>query len=199
MPKKASLIRVTTVLSFLDSYWWQFWAKKVGLDECERVSKVSREFGTGVHEIIELCLTDRTCSANLFTPRQRECAQYILDWLKETKARVIDIEAKLEDKKLGLCGHCDLIAEIDGTVFIIDWKTSKKVSLTYPLQLSAYAHMASKQLKMPIDNGVIVRVPNDPKADPQFEVTQYRELKKYFKIFSAGLVFYKYMTGKVKI
>ena len=145
--------------------------------------------------LVNNCVAIRTTQ----TDRQIECANHIMSWLQEVKAKPLHIEPKLEDKKLGLCGHADLIAEIDGTNWVLDWKTSKKVSLTYPLQLSAYAAMASKQFRLKIDNGAIVRVPNDPKADPQFEVVQYNGMSKWFKMFKQFLAVYKYLTGKDKI
>jgi hypothetical protein len=200
--KKASLIRVTTVLSFLDSHWLQFWYKSVGIEEAERISKESASFGTGVHKLVEEYLTqgiEKVDTIVTTNARQLECAGHIINWLKEIKAKPLHVEPKLEDKKLGLCGHADLIAEIDGNIWVIDYKTSKKVSLTYPLQLSAYAAMASKQFGLKINNGAIVRVPNDPKADPQFEVTQYNGLSKWWAMFKKFLDVYKYLNGKVRI
>ncbi len=196
MPKKANpYIRVTSVLSSVDAEWYKYWVKSVGIAECERISRESAAFGTEVHKIVEGHLTgEYVVSTNV---RQVECANHIIKWLQEIKAKPLHIERELIDKKLGLIGHCDLLAEINGHNYIVDFKTSKKVGKSYPLQLAAYSYMAERQFKIKIDNGVIVRTPNDPKAEPQFEVVEYHELKKqYWPIFKQALAVFKYFKGK---
>jgi len=68
-------------------------------------------------------------------------------WLNEHVVRPIEAEAFLINETLGYGGTCDLIAEVDGEVWLLDWKTSKSVA--WPdgrvydemrLQLAAYAN-----------------------------------------------------------
>lgn len=193
--KKPSYIRVTSVLSAVDAEWYKYWVKSVGVEEAERISKESAEFGTLVHKDVQLYLENS--GLLLSTDRVHECSGHIIDWLREQKVKPLYIEQELIDKKLGLIGHCDLLAEINGHNYIVDFKTSKKIGKSYPLQLAAYSYMAEKQFKIKIDNGVIVRTPNDPKAEPQFEVQEYHNLKKQFwPIFRDCLSVYKYFKGK---
>lgn len=197
--KKPSYIRVTSVLSAVDAEWVKYWYKSVGVEEAERISRESAEFGTGVHKIVEIGIKqlDTGVSLKEYSERQVECANHILQWFYEQKVKPLYIEQELIDKKLGLIGHCDLIGEINGHNYLIDFKTSKKIGKSYPLQLAAYSYMAEKQFKLKIDNGVIVRTPNDPKAEPQFEVVEYHSLKKQFwPVFKQCLAVYKYFKGK---
>lgn len=196
MTKKPSYIRVTSVLSAVDAEWYKYWVKSVGVDECERISRESAEFGTGVHKLVEDFLLVAPTKIKT-TDRQKECADHIIQWLLEQKVKPLYIEQELIDKKLGLIGHCDLIGEINGHNYLIDFKTSKKIGKSYPLQLAAYSYMAEKQFKIKIDNGVIVRTPNDPKAEPQFEVQEFHGLRKqYWPTFKQALAVYKYFKGK---
>lgn len=68
-------------------------------------------------------------------------------WLNENGVRPLEVEAFLINESLGYGGTCDLIAEIDGAVWLLDWKTAKSVA--WPngkvydemrLQLAAYAN-----------------------------------------------------------
>lgn len=195
--KKPSYIRVTSVLSAVDAEWVKYWYKSVGVEEAERISRESAEFGSRVHSIVQRTLEGTLDSYVSVVPREHECAGHILKWLQEQGVKPLYIEQELIDKKLGLIGHCDLIGEINGHNYLIDFKTSKKVGKSYPLQLAAYSYMAEKQFKIKIDNGVIVRTPNDPKAEPQFEVCEFHNLKKqYWPIFKQCLAVYKYFKGK---
>jgi len=68
-------------------------------------------------------------------------------WLNEAKVRPIAVEAFLLHPTLGYGGTLDLIAEIDGETWLLDWKTGKSVAWPsgevysdHRLQLAAYGH-----------------------------------------------------------
>ena len=56
-PKK--LIRVTSVLDFVESKWKEYWWRKVGFEAADKISKDSAEFGTKVHKLIENLLVNK--------------------------------------------------------------------------------------------------------------------------------------------
>lgn len=204
MPKKPpSLARVTSVLSYVNAEWYKHWLRSLdskGYDafkEAERISRESTEFGRNVHKIVETYLKDGMAIDK--PDRTAVCANHIIKWLYEVKAKPLYIEQELIDKKLGLIGHCDLIAEINGHNYLIDFKTSKALKRDMPLQLAAYSYMAENQFKIKIDNGVIIRTPKDPEADPQFEVQEYHGLRKtYWPVFKQCLQVYQYFERKGK-
>lgn len=195
MPKKKAYSRVTTVLGWLNSSWKEYWYRKVGFEEADRVSRESQEFGKKVHQRIEDVLKGSNFSS-LSEPLVERCAGTLHSWLYTNKVKPLYLEQELKENKLELIGHCDLIAEIAGEQVIIDYKTSKKIDRSYALQLAAYAHMANKQLGTKISKGIILRVDKDPNAEQQLEVVEYRPLKMYWKVFHAGLLFYKFMNGR---
>jgi hypothetical protein len=61
-----------------------------------------------------------------------------LRYLDEHSVRVIQAEAPRWSPTYGFIGTGDLIAEIDGKLSILDWKTSKRLYPTVFLQLAAY-------------------------------------------------------------
>lgn len=89
-------------------------------------------------------------------------------WLNEQGVRPLEVEAYLINETLGYGGTCDLVAEIAGETWLLDWKTSKSVA--WPdgrvydemrLQLSAYAHAE------------FVARPADPERHPLPAITRH--------------------------
>jgi hypothetical protein len=89
-------------------------------------------------------------------------------WLNENQVRPIEVEAFLINETLGYGGTCDLIAEIGGEVWLLDWKSSKSVAWAdgkvydeMRLQLAAYARAE------------FVARPADPTRYPVPAITRY--------------------------
>jgi hypothetical protein len=84
------------------------------------------------------------------------------------RVRPLEVEAIVIHETLGYGGTCDLVAELDGEVWLLDWKTSKTVA--WPdgrvydemrLQLAAYAHAE------------FVARPGDPVRHPLPPITRF--------------------------
>jgi hypothetical protein len=103
-----------------------------------------RERGSRIHEAIEHILHRRTNVP--VDPRDAPAVEGARTWLNEHRVRPLEVEAFLINETLGYGGTCDLIAELDGEVWLLDWKTSKSVAWPdgrvydeMKLQLAAYA------------------------------------------------------------
>ena len=71
------------------------------------------------------------------------------------------IEQALWSEQIGLAGRVDLIAEWNGVLSVIDFKTSKKIKKKddiqdYFAQCTAYAGMYEEHVSVPVDQIVIV-------------------------------------------
>ena len=64
-----------------------------------------------------------------------------VDFWETHKPTLIETEVHLFSEELKVAGTCDLICEIDGELWVIDFKTSNHLQTTYDLQSSAYAQM----------------------------------------------------------
>ena len=84
-------------------------------------------------------------------PRDADAVAGARAWLnhqaREHGLRPLEVEAFLINEALGYGGTLDLIAELDGEVWLLDWKTGKSVAwpdgsvyADHRLQLAAYAH-----------------------------------------------------------
>ncbi len=208
MGRKASeFIRVTTVLSWIDSYWYQWWLKSLTkisdkpVEEAERISKESAAFGTAVHKRVEQFLRKEEIIWG--TERIDVCAATLCQWLKETKAELIQIDNKpslefeVKSKKLGLIGHFDALVKIGETLWLLDFKTSNAIKKGQFLQLAAYAKMLEEEYGISVNQGAILRVDKDPNKPQQFEFKEVHNLKeKHWPIFEKALSVYKYFNRK---
>src|SRR6056300_1774364 len=150
---------VTTVLSILTEEAIQAWRNRVGEEEANRVSGRASARGTKVHSIIEDYLNGKETTDYL--PHIRQSLANVEPILDSRIGRIFGIEVPLYSRHLGLAGRCDAIAEFDGVISIVDWKTSRypkskdKIS-NYFCQMSAYAIMWEERTGMPITNLVVV-------------------------------------------
>lgn len=203
--KKYKLIRVTSVLSFVESAWKERWWRKIGFEEADKISKESAEFGTKVHSFVDASLTvelggiieiDRVNSAMV------QCGSKIIKYLESNKitpwfkTNKDSLEVEVKDTKLGLIGHFDYLANINGEPVMIDFKTSNKMRKSFPLQTAAYAKMANEMFSINITKGIIIRSHwNKDKQEVEFEVKEYNNLvKKYWPKFKMCLAIWKYFN-----
>lgn len=204
MKKPYKLIRVTSVLSWIESAWKEYWYRKVGFEEADKISKESAEFGTKVHKIVEEYLQNP--DMDVAESPELDCAVRIVHYIDSNKITPLfgtwekSLEIEVKDEKLGLIGHFDMAALIDGQPCIVDFKTSNKMRKSFPLQKAAYAKMANKQLGVKIDRGLTIRSHwNKETQEVEFEVKYYDNLiKTYWPKFKACLEVWKYFNRTAK-
>lgn len=102
-----------------------------------------RERGSRIHQVLEAILRRQKPRID---PGDAPAVEGARLWLNEHAIEPIEIEAFLINETLGFGGTCDLIARIDGEVWLLDWKTSKSVAWAdgrvyedMRLQLAAYS------------------------------------------------------------
>ena len=54
------------------------------------------------------------------------------------KPKLIETEVHLFSDELKVAGTCDMVCEIDGELWVIDFKTSNQIQTTYELQTAVY-------------------------------------------------------------
>ena len=135
---------ITYVLSYYPKgKFFEDWLKKVGYSADWIVKKAGEE-GTQVHEMIEDYLNGEELnflSSNdnpLYNPDVWQMFLKFVEWWDKYKPTLIETEVHLFSDKLKVAGTCDLICEIDGEVWLIDFKTSNHIQTTYELQTAVY-------------------------------------------------------------
>ena len=119
------------------------WLKQVGFSADFIVKKAAEE-GTQVHEMIEDYLNGKELNfLNQFnhpqySPDVWQMFLRFVEFWETYNPTLIDVEVHLFSDELKVAGTCDLICEIDGELWLIDFKTSNHIQPTYELQTAVY-------------------------------------------------------------
>jgi len=158
---------VTTVLSILNEEHIQAWRARVGEEEANKISYQASTRGTAVHSIIENYISNEENYADGFMPNIIDIFRPMQKVLDKHIGIVHAQEAALYSDHLGLAGRVDCIAEFDGKLSIIEFKTSRKLKKkewieNYFVQESAYAIMWEERTGTPITQLVtLIAVDNE--------------------------------------
>jgi len=160
-PDGVDLPSITTVLSILSRDSIAKWRKRVGEEEANRISYRASTRGTAVHEIIEKYIDNVENFTDGYTPDIISSFLDLKPILDSRIGRVYAQEAPLYSTHLGVAGRVDCVAEFDGKLSIIDFKTSRKPKRTawvtnYFMQESAYAIMWEERTGQPITQLVTI-------------------------------------------
>jgi genome maintenance exonuclease 1 len=160
-PEGLGLPSITTVLSILSRDSIAKWRKKVGEEEANKISHRASTRGTAVHEIIEKYIDNKEDYRDGYTPDIIQSFLDVQPILDSRIGKVYAQEAPLYSTHLGVAGRVDCVAEFDGKLSIIDFKTSRKPKQTkwitnYFMQESAYAIMWEERTGKPITQLVTI-------------------------------------------
>lgn len=140
--------RVTQILDmFQDNSHLINWAANLGYAEYIKNKKKATTVGSAVHEMIEYYLT-KDDFLNLYGKVPASYMKEIItsywnlvDWFEYVDSLCYKVTPLFIEKEL-VCpwygGTCDCIANINGKNYILDFKTSKKISTSYIIQVCAY-------------------------------------------------------------
>ena len=151
---------VTTVLGVLSKKGIAEWRKRVGEEEANRISTQAARRGTNVHQMCE-DYVNNDLKEKSFLPHERAMFRSIQKVLDKRLGKVRAQECALYSDYLGIAGRVDCIAEFDGKLSVIDYKTAGKLKKkeyigNYFQQASAYCVMFEERTGIPIDQVVIV-------------------------------------------
>ena len=160
-PNGMSYPSVTTVLSILSEDAIRAWRKRVGEEEANKISHRAATRGTAVHSIIEDYINNKEDYSEGYMPNVIENFKDIKGILDERIGKVYAQEVPLYSEHLELAGRVDCVAEFDGVLSIVDFKTSRKLKKKkwiegYFIQESAYAIMWEERTGTPIVNLVTI-------------------------------------------
>ena len=155
---------ITTVLSNRNKQGLMEWRKRVGNDVATYISTKSGTRGTHVHTMCEDYLNNKDVSETPFLPHVlfKQLRDKSLHNINNIHAQ----ECALYSDKYEVAGRVDCIAEYNGNLSVIDFKTSSKErkdewNESYYIQASAYAEMYRERTSIQIDQIVILVVTED--------------------------------------
>lgn len=119
------------------------WYAKFGWKHCTRVRDDRAAYGTRFHKEIQNFLEGK--EVWLDNVEMQETFQVFLDWYESHDIKPEGLEVRLFNDELGVAGTCDFVGFFDGELWVIDWKTSKRVYDNYGLQVAIYLWMYEQQ------------------------------------------------------
>ena len=189
------LVSITSVTSHFNKEIFVNWRKKVGNEEADRITKAATKRGTDMHTLTENYLKNEEL------PEVPPISDFLFKIAKGKLNKIDNIhalEGSLYSKELGIAGTVDCIAEYDGELAIIDFKTSKKPKPRnwvehYFVQCMAYGCMLYELTGISVKKLVIIM------ACENGECVIYEEYDKakYIKLLSKYIR--KFVNDKLEL
>lgn len=160
---------ITTILSEKGKAVIEKWRQRVGPEAANTISRVAAGRGTALHSLAEKYLDNKTIE--LTSPLVADLWHKIKPVLDANINNIHCQETRLFSHHLRLAGTVDCIAEYNGRLSIIDFKTStgnkrKDWITSYFMQCAAYAIMYEELAFIPITQLVII-VAVEEEPEPQ--------------------------------
>jgi|TARA_B110000503_G_scaffold76728_1_gene118347 hypothetical protein len=160
---------VTTVLSDGSKKGIEAWKARVGAEEARKISYQASLRGTAVHSICEDYLKNDSNYSSGRMPNNMFSFRQIQPILDKHVDNIHYLEAPLYSDYLKVAGRVDCIAEYDGKLSIVDFKTSrrsKKIEwiTNYFMQESAYAVMYEERTGIPVSQLVTIITVDDSES-----------------------------------
>lgn len=153
------------------------------------------DIGSEVHALVEWTIRTQLMQKVGPSPAIRDAAQWAFmaweDWKKSVNLKPIAVEQVVYSSKYGYAGTLDLLAEVNGVLTVIDWKTGKAIYGEAHLQNAAYRQAIREMGHGDPKQGIIVRLPKNIE-DPEFEAVVADEEIPAFKTFESVIELWKW-------
>ena len=178
--KVQKLVSITSVISHYKKDFFINWRKRVGVEKANRITKRATSRGTDTHLCIEHYLKNEEQIPTKPLP------EMLFNISKPALSRINKIhtlEGALYSIALGIAGTVDCIAEFDGELAIIDFKTSAEPKPRdwidgYFVQCCAYACMLHELTGLSVKKFVIIMTCENGEV----EIYEERDKKKYLRM-----------------
>lgn len=200
---------VTTILKVLaKDDVLMIWANNLGWKRKSYKTELDKSsiIGTTAHAFCEYMMTKdeellsqiktrmETFADDIFVPTMNAIDSF-KKWYSKNSHRLKVIESELSMTCEDFGGTTDLVCEFDGTLMLMDFKTSSSFYMSQFLQLAAYSIMYEKTYSKKIKDVAVLRL--DKKSGKEAELLKLSSLPKgnlkYYKhVFKILLKLYKY-------
>ena len=177
------LVSITSVTSHFNKEIFVKWRKRVGEEEANRITKKATSRGTDMHTLVENYLLNIP-----ELPKVQPISDFLFKISRSTLDNINNIhalESSLYSKELGIAGTVDCIAEYEGELAIIDFKTSAKPKPEdwiehYFVQCMAYGCMLYEMTGIMVKKLVIIMACENGEC----VVYEQRDKAKYIKLLT---------------
>ena len=175
------LVSITSITSFWNREKFAKWRKKIGEDKANEITRKATSRGTDTHTLIEHYLLNEET-----LPEVQPISDFLYKIAKPTLNNIDNIhalEGSLYSKQLGVAGTVDCIAEYDGELAVIYFKTAAAQKPRdwidgYFVQAAAYACMYYELTGISVKKLVIIMTCENGDC----VVYEERDKAKYIKL-----------------
>ena len=189
------LVSITSITSHFNKEIFVNWRKKVGNEEADRITKAATKRGIDMHTLTENYLKNEEL------PEVPPISDFLFKIAKGKLNKIDNIhalEGALYSKELGIAGTVDCIAEYDGELAIIDFKTTKKPKPRdwvehYFVQCMAYGCMLYELTGISVKKLVIIMACENGEC----VIYEERDKAKYIKLLQQYIT--KFVNDKLEL
>lgn len=182
-------VSVTSVTSHYNKEKFAEWRRRVGEEKANKITKAATTRGTAMHSLIESYLMNEDL------PSVDPLPKFLFDVAKSELDKIdniIAIERSMYSDYFHIAGTVDTIANYDGKLSVIDYKSSEKPKPrewieNYFVQASAYTFMLKELTGIEVEQLVIIMSCENGEIITYIEtdIEKYiRLLVKYVKKFT---------------
>ncbi len=161
-PSGFSYPSVTTITGLLNKAAIMEWRKRVGEEAANKISNRAATRGTKIHQLCEDYLRGELDEPDIFHAEMFNSIKPHLDSIDSIHC----LETPLYSDHLRVAGTVDCIAEFEGRLSVIDFKTSSRVKKrddihNYFMQCAAYAVAFEELTKIPVGRIAVIMAVED--------------------------------------
>ena len=176
------------------------WLSGTGWDESQALKNAGGNRGSKVHKAIENLVAGEVVRMNdkyknnstgneeELTVEEYQAIMSFANWANKVKPKFLSSEITVVSKEYGYAGTVDCVAEIDGQVWIIDWKTSQNIWPEMEIQISAYKNALCEMKKTTKDVKLAVLQVGYKRNKNYYKFT---EIDDQFELFLAARSIWK--------
>ena len=177
---------VTTITGQMNKKAINEWRARVGEKVANQITKQASARGTSIHKLCEHYILGTMDDVKIM-PSNKEMFSSMANHLAETIGKVYAVEGFLYSDFLRSAGQVDMIAEYNGVLSVVDFKTSKKKKNpdwieNYFVQEAAYSFMFEERTQLQVGQLVTV-IGVDGEDEPQVFIKNTKERNQYLLKF----------------
>ena len=177
---------VTTITGQMNAKAISEWRQRVGEKVATQITTQASARGTSIHKLCEHYILGTMDDVQVM-PSNKEMFDAMANHLAETVGKVYAVEGFLYSDFLRSAGQVDMVAEYNGTLSIVDFKTAKKKKRedwiqNYFVQEAAYSFMFEERTGMQVPQLVTI-IGVDGESEPQVFIKNTKDRNKYLLQF----------------
>ena len=180
---------ITTILKPYNQHIIENWREAVGEEKANKISGMASRRGEALHLACEKYLLnemDFKFRQNMM-PNIKQLFLQLKPEIDKNIGKIYAIEQPLYSDELQVAGRVDLIAEWNGKLSIIDYKTSSKFKeekdiQNYFMQCTAYAIMFEERTGIAIDD-IVIAVSVESENTPQIFCRKKKDYIEHLNYF----------------